>query len=167
MISYKASVAQICVLLRSNDRQWSLTKPRSPKYVSYLDSMIINDLLQSLSRPKNISIWSLWSSMTSYKASVAQFFFYDRQWSVTKPRSSKYVIYLFSMIVNDLFKSLGRLYMFFLFGLYDRPISPGWKNSKFRRCMPFKIPAPILQISKSALAILFSTWRVCSEVILH
>ena len=43
--------------------------------------------------------------------------------------------------------------------------SPGWKNSKFRRCMPFKIPAPILQISNSALAILFSTWRVCAEVI--
>ena len=51
MISYKASVAQICVLFRLNDRQWSLTKPRSPKYVSYLDSMIVNDLLQSLGLP--------------------------------------------------------------------------------------------------------------------
>ena len=47
----QASVAQICVLFRLNDRQWSLTKPRSPKYVSYLDSMIVNDLLQSLGRP--------------------------------------------------------------------------------------------------------------------
>ena len=60
MISYKASVAQICVFIRLdlNDRQWSLTKPRSPKYVSYLDSMIVNDLLQSLGL-----IWTKWSSM--------------------------------------------------------------------------------------------------------
>ena len=55
MISYKASVSQICVLFRLNDRQWSLTKPRSPKYVSYLDSMIVNDLLQSLGSPKYVS----------------------------------------------------------------------------------------------------------------
>ena len=51
MISYKASVAQKCFLFDLYDRQWSLTKPRSPKYVSYLDSMIVNDLLQSLGRP--------------------------------------------------------------------------------------------------------------------
>ena len=67
-----------------------LLKPRSPKYVSYLDSMIVNDLLQ---------------------ASVAQicvlFRLYDRQWSLTKPRSPKYVSYLDSMIVNDLLQSLG------------------------------------------------------------
>ena len=52
------------------DRQWSLTKPRSPKYVSYLDSVIVNDLLHSLGRP-NVS-------------------------------------YLDSMILNDLLHSLGR-----------------------------------------------------------
>ena len=51
MISYIASVAQKCFLFDLYDRQWSLTKPRSPKYVSYLDSMIVNDLLQSLGRP--------------------------------------------------------------------------------------------------------------------
>ena len=51
MISYNASIAQICVIFRLNDRQWSLRKPRSPKYVSYLDSMIVNDLLQNLGRP--------------------------------------------------------------------------------------------------------------------
>ena len=32
MISYKASVAQIWALFRLNDRQWCLSKPRSPKY---------------------------------------------------------------------------------------------------------------------------------------
>ena len=51
--SYKASVAQIYVLFRFNDRQWSLTVPRSPKYVSYLDSMIVNDLLHSVGRTNN------------------------------------------------------------------------------------------------------------------
>ena len=111
MISYKASVSQICVLFRLNDRQWSLTKP-SPKYVSYLDSMIVNDLLQSLGRPKMVFIWFLWSSMISYKASVAQicvlFRLNDRQWSLTKPRSPKNGFYLISMIVNDLLQSLGR-----------------------------------------------------------
>ena len=112
MISYKASVAQIYVLLRFSDRQWSLTMPRSPKYVSYLDSMIVNDLLQSLGRPKMFFIWSLWSSMISYKSSVAQQMFlfghYDRQWSITKPRLPKNVFYLISMIVNDLLQSIGR-----------------------------------------------------------
>ena len=107
MISYNASDALICVLFELNDRQWSskksrsliyvflfifydrqwsLTMPRSPKYVSYLDLMIVNDLLQSLGRPKMVFIWSLWSSMISYKASVAQKWFlfdlYDRQWSL-------------------------------------------------------------------------------------
>ena len=112
MISYKASVAQKCFLFDLYDRQWSLTKPRSPKYVSYLDSMIVNDLLQSLGRPKMFFIWSLWSSMISYKASVSQicvlFRLNDRQWSLTKPRSPKYVSYLDSMIVNDLLQSLCR-----------------------------------------------------------
>ena len=59
MISYKASVAQKWFLFDLYDRQWSLTKPRSPKYVSYLDSMIVNDLLQILGLPKNVFIWSL------------------------------------------------------------------------------------------------------------
>ena len=115
MISYKASVAQICVIL---------------------DSMIVNDLLQILGRPKMVFIWSLWSSMISYKASVAQicvlygliwswmifyeasvskicvlFRLYDRQWSLTKPSSHKYVSYLDSMIVNDLLQSLLRTNM--------------------------------------------------------
>ena len=51
MISYNASIAKICFFYRLYDRQWSLTLPRSSKYVSYLDSMIVNDLLQSLGRP--------------------------------------------------------------------------------------------------------------------
>ena len=63
----------------------------------FLDSLIINDLLQSLGLPKNISIWSLWSSMISYKASV-----------------QKYVSFLDSMIVNDLLQSLSRPKMFFI-----------------------------------------------------
>ena len=113
MISYKASVAQICVLFRLNDRQWSLTNPRSPNKCFYLVTMIINDLLQSLGRPKMFFIWSLWSSMISYKASVAQicvlFRFNDRQWSLTKHLSPKYVSYLDSMIVNDLLQSISRL----------------------------------------------------------
>ena len=91
MIFYEASVAQICVLLRFNDRQWSRTKPRSPKYVSYLDSMIENDLLQSLSRSNMCLIKIQWSSMISYKALVAQICFY-----------------LIAMIVNDLLQSLAR-----------------------------------------------------------
>ena len=51
MISYKASVAQKCFLFDLYDRQRSLTMPRSPKYVFYLDSMIVNDLLQCLGGP--------------------------------------------------------------------------------------------------------------------
>ena len=124
MISYNASVAQICVLFRLNDRQWSLTMPRSPKYVFYLDSMIVNDLLQSLGRPKMVFIWSLWSSMISYKASVAQicvlFRLNDRQWSFMKPRSPKYVSYLDSMIVNDLLQSITHPNICVLFRLNDR-----------------------------------------------
>ena len=121
LISYKASVAQICVLFRLNDRQWSLSKPRSPKYVFF--------------------ICCLWSSMISYKASVAQicvlfrlndrqwsvskprspkYFFlfvvYDRQWSLTKPQSCKYVSYLDSMISYK--ASVAQ--KCFLFDLYDR-----------------------------------------------
>ena len=141
MISYKASVAQICVLFRLNDRQWSLTKPRSPKYVSYLDSMIVNDLLQSLSRPKMVFIWSLWSSMISYKASVAQicvlFRLNDRQWSLTKPRSPKYVSYLDSMIVNDLLQSLGRPKMVFIWSLWSSMIS--YKASVAQICVLFRL----------------------------
>ena len=126
MIFYEASVSKICVLFRLNDRQWSPSMPQSPKYMSYLNSMIVNVLLKSLGRT-NIFILFLWSSdtMISYKASVAQicvlfrlndrqlslskprspkyvflFVVYDRQWSFTKPRSHKYVSYLDSMIVN-------------------------------------------------------------------
>ena len=73
MISYNASIAQICVFFELFDRQWSLTMPRP---------------------------------------SVAQmcvlFRLNDRQWSLSKPRSLIYVFYLFSMIVNDLLKGLGR-----------------------------------------------------------
>ena len=115
VISYEASVAQICVLFRLYDRQWSLTKPRSPKYVSYLDSMIVNDLLQSLGRPNMCLIrlndrqWSficvLWSSRPNMS-------YLDSQWSFMKP-------YLDSMIVNDLLWSLGLPNMC-LFIIYDR-----------------------------------------------
>ena len=122
MISYKTSVAQICVLFRLNDRKWSLTKPRSHKYVSYLDSMIVNDLLESLGRPKMFFIWSLWSSMISYTASLAQicliFRLNDRKWSLRKPRSPNKCFYLVSMIINDLLQSLGCPNMC-LFRLYD------------------------------------------------
>ena len=99
MISYKASVAQMCFLFVFYDRQLSLTKPRSPKNVSHLDSMIFNDLLQILGRPNMCPHSTQWSSMISYNASVAQMCFF----------------YLFSMIVNDLFNSLGRSYFFFFF----------------------------------------------------
>ena len=87
MISYKSSVAKIFGLYRINDRQWSLTNPRSPKYVFYLDSMIVNDLLQSLGRPK---------------------------------------MFFFSMIVNDLLRSLGRQNVFFICFLWSptKPRSP-------------------------------------------
>ena len=134
--------SEICVLFRLNDCKWSLTKNRSPKNVSYWDSMIFNDLLHILCRPTNVFIWSLWLSMISYKTSVAQicvlfrlddlfqslgrpnmfflFVLYDHLWSLTKLRSHKYVSYLGSMIVNDLLQSLGRPKMFFLFDLYDR-----------------------------------------------
>ena len=70
---HKSSVAQICVLFRFNDRQWSPTKPRSLKYVPF---------------------FRLYDrSMISYKASVAQKWFLFDLW--------------FSMIVNDLLQSLG------------------------------------------------------------
>ena len=62
--------------------------------MSYLDSVIVNDLLQSASRPKICLVWSIWSSMISYKASIAQIFF--------------------SMIVNDLLRILGRPNIFFI-----------------------------------------------------
>ena len=87
MITHKASVAQKCFLFDLYDRQWSLTKPRSPKYVSYLDSMIINDLLQSLGGPKNICVLLR---------------FNDHQWSLTKPRSRKYVSSLDSMSLKKI-----------------------------------------------------------------
>ena len=78
MISYKASVAQKCFLFDLYDRQRSLTKPRSPKYVSYLDSMIVNDLLQCLGGPNMCLIKIQWSSMIFYKASVAQICVFSR-----------------------------------------------------------------------------------------
>ena len=151
MIYYKASVAHICFLFVFYDRQWSSKKPRSPKYVFYLISILVNDLLQSLGRPNMFFIWSLWLSMISCKASVAKICFlfdlYDCQWSSKKPRSPKYFfiwslwssmisykalisqnsIKFVSMIVNDLLQSLGRLNML-LFGFCDRQ----WSLTKFR-----------------------------------
>ena len=112
MISYKASITQICFFFRLYDRQWSLTMPQSPKFVSYLSSMIVNDLLKSLGRSYMCFIYFLWSSMISCNASIAQICFFlrlfYRQWSLTKPRLPKYVSYLDSMIVNDLSHSLSR-----------------------------------------------------------
>ena len=112
MIFYEASVSQICFLFRLNDRQWSFMKPRSPKYVSYLDSMIVNDLLQSISR-LNLSYFDFRIVNDLLKVSVAHirflFIFYDRQWSLTMLRSPKYVSYLNSRIVNDLLQCLRRL----------------------------------------------------------
>ena len=90
MISYKDFVAQICVLFRLNDRQWSSTNPESAKYVSLLDWIIVNDPLQSLGRPKLFLLG-----------------LYGRQWSFMEPRLPKYVSYLVSMIVNDLSQILG------------------------------------------------------------
>ena len=97
-----------------HDHEWSFMKPRSPKCVSYLNSMMVNVLLKSLGRPNMFILFPWWSdSMISYKASVAQicvlFTVNDLQWSLSKPRSPKYVFfYLLSMIVNDLLQSLGR-----------------------------------------------------------
>ena len=112
MISYNASVAKICVLFELNDRQWSSKKSRSLIYVFYLFSMIVNDLLQCLDLPNMYLLYTLWSSMISYIASVAQQMFlfghYDRQWFITKPRSPKNVSCLISMIVNYLLEDLGR-----------------------------------------------------------
>ena len=109
MISYKASVAQICVLFRLNDRQWSLSKPRSPKYVFF--------------------ICCLWSSMISYKASVAQicvlFRLNDRKWSLTKPRSPKNVFYLISMIFYK--ASLAQICVLFRLNYYKWSLTkPRW-----------------------------------------
>ena len=117
MISYKASVSQIYVLLRFSDRQGSLTKLRSLKYVFYLFFMIVNDLLQSISR-LNLSYFDFRIVNDLLKVSVAHirflFIFYDRQWSLTMPRSPKYVSFIDSMIVNDLLQCLDRQNMFLL-----------------------------------------------------
>ena len=143
MISFITLVAQKVSYLALYDRQWSSKKHRSPKYVFFI-SMNVNDLLQSLCRPNMFFIWSLWSSMISCKASVAQICFlfdlYDRQWSPTKPRSPKNVYqysliwssmifykasdvqicyYLVSVIANDLLQSLGRRNMFFICFLWS------------------------------------------------
>ena len=153
MISCKASVAQICFLFDLYDRQWSPTKPRSPKNVYqysliwssmifykasvahicfYLFRMIVNDLVQSLGRLKMYLVLSPRSSMIFYKASVAHICFlfvsYDRQWSRTKPRSPINVSCLVFKIVNDLLQSLERTNML-LFGFSDcqwskKPWSP-------------------------------------------
>ena len=48
MFSYKASVVEMCVLFSLYDRHCSHTKPHSPKNVSYLDSIIAIDRLESL-----------------------------------------------------------------------------------------------------------------------
>ena len=116
MISFITSVAQKVSYLALYDRQRSSKKPRSPKYVFYLISIIVNDLLQSLGRPNMFLIWSLWSSMISCKASVAQiFFFIWSLWSSMisyKTLISQNSIKFVSMIVNDLFHILGCLKMY-------------------------------------------------------
>ena len=117
-------------MISFNDRQWSPSMPQSPKYMSYLNSMLVNVLLKSFGLP-NMFILFLWSSMISCKASVSQIYvllrFSDRQGSLTKLRSLIYVFYLFSMIVNDLLQCLGRPNMC-LFRLYDRQ----WSLTKSR-----------------------------------
>ena len=137
MIFYKASDVQICYYLASlivndlktlghpkiflfglYDRQWSLTKPRLPKNVSCLISMIVNDLLKSLGRP-NIFLFDL----------------YDLQWSLAKPRSPKY---------NSLFDLYDRHWslakprspnMFFIWSLWSLMIS--YKASVAQKCVSF------------------------------
>ena len=84
MIFYKASVVQKLIVFGLHDRKWSSSTPRSPKNESSLVSMIVNDLPQRLCRPKMYLVWSSWSSMIFYKASVAKicvfFRLNDRQW---------------------------------------------------------------------------------------
>ena len=120
MISYKASVAQICVLFRFksfNDPQGSLTKPRSLKYVSFLEYMLVNDLLQYINdqSPKFVSyLNSMIVNDIIQCLDHPNMCLIKTQLSLLMPQSSKFVFYLNSMIVNDLLKSLGRSYMFFI-----------------------------------------------------
>ena len=136
MISYKASVAQICVLFRFNDRQWSLTNPCSPNKCFYLVSMIVNDLLQSLGRPNMCLTWlymivnmffficCLWSSMIFYKASVAQIcVLYGHIWSwmIFNEASVAQICVLYGYIWSwMIFNEASVAQKCFLFDLYDR-----------------------------------------------
>ena len=116
-------------------RQWSFMEPWLPKYVSYLDSMIVYKTSVAI---KCVSFRLKWSSIIFYKASDAHICFlfvlydrqwstkfrspknvchlalYDRQWSSTKARLLINVLYLFSMIVNDLLQRLSRKYVSYL-----------------------------------------------------
>ena len=127
IISCKASVAQICFLFDLYDRQWSIAKARSPKYFLFG----LYDRQWSHTKPlspKIVLSLSLWSLMIFYKASDVQIWYYLISviangllqslgrpnmfficflWS-KKPQLPKYVSYLDSMIVNDLFHNLGR-----------------------------------------------------------
>ena len=82
-------------------RQWYLTKPRLPKYVSYIGRF--NDHQWSLTNHRSPKYMSYLDSMISYYASVTQkcvlFVFYDRKWSLTKPRSPKKVFFLWSSMI--------------------------------------------------------------------
>ena len=106
MISCKASVAQICFLFGLYERQWSRTKPWSPKKSIKFVSMIVNDLSHNLGRLKMYRVWSSRLFMIVNDLfqrlggpNMLLFGFYDHLWSIKKPLSHKYV---------------------FLFGLYDR-----------------------------------------------
>ena len=92
---------------------WSLSQPRSPKNVSCLVFMIVNDLFQKMHR-----VWSSWSSMIFFKDSVVQICYY-----------------LVSMITNNLLKSLCRPNMFFIWSLWSSMIS--CKASVAQKCMLF------------------------------
>ena len=142
MISYKASIAQICVSFRFNDRQWSLTNPRSPNKCFYLVSMIVNDILQTLGRP-NMCLFRLYDrqwSLTKPRSHkyVSYMALYDREWSFMKPQSPKYMSYLNSMIVNVLLKSLGRPNIFILF-LWSSDSMISYKASVAQICVLFRL----------------------------
>ena len=109
MVSYKTSVARKFVLFGLYDRQWSLTKPRSPN-----------------------------------------FFFCDCQWSVTKPRSPKYILNSFSMIVITLFKSLGRLNMRLICFLWSSVVP--FKASVAQKCVSFSLIWSSLIFYKASVA---------------
>ena len=139
MISFKASIAHKYFLFGLYDRQWSLTMPRSPKYVYYLNSMI------------------------SYNASVAWIFVLfglnDRQWSSKKSRSLIYVFYLFSMIFNDLLQCPDRPNMCLFWTLWSSMIS---YNASVPKCVSYldsMIINDLLQsLSRLNLCLIWTQW---------